>query len=126
MVTLAAIASGATAVIFAAGLNSSLDRAAARQTHSVTAPVQIINFSVTQPDAIQDAAVTTALAAQPGTLHQTAAYQDQVTVPGIAGNVNATAFGADAAWSGYGIIAGRWYAAPGEADVNTAFLTAGG
>ena len=40
-VSLAAIAFGATAVIFAFGLNSSLGRAAQSQTHSATVPVQI-------------------------------------------------------------------------------------
>ena len=40
-VSLAAIAFGATAVIFAFGLNSSLSRAAQSQTHSATVPVQI-------------------------------------------------------------------------------------
>ena len=42
--TLAAIAFGATAVIFAFGLSSSLSRAAASQTLSATVPVQIQQF----------------------------------------------------------------------------------
>jgi putative ABC transport system permease protein len=67
-----------------------------------------------------------ALRAQPGTLHAVAHYEDQVTVPGIAASVNAQAFGGDAAWIRFGIIAGHWYDAPGEVDVNTAFLTASG
>ena len=41
LVTLAAVAFGATAVIFAVGLNSSLSRAAASQSLSVTVPVQV-------------------------------------------------------------------------------------
>ena len=41
LVTLAAIAFGATAVIFAFGLRASLDRAAASQSLSATVPVQI-------------------------------------------------------------------------------------
>ena len=68
--------------------------------------------------------MTTALRAQPGTAHDVAVYGNQVKVPGIAGNVFAEAFGGDAAWIGDGLIAGRWYNAPGEVDVNTAFLTA--
>ncbi len=47
-------------------------------------------------------------------------------MPGIAANVNAQAFGGDASWIGFGIIAGHWYDAPGEVDVNTEFLTASG
>ena len=130
-VTLAAIAFGATAVIFAFGLNSSLSRAAASQTHSATIPVQVEQFGPGRgpgqmPTAAQDAAVTAALRAQPGTLHEVALYGNGVKVPGIAGTVNARAFGGDASWTGYGIIAGRWYDAPGEVDVNTAFLDQSG
>jgi putative ABC transport system permease protein len=53
-------------------------------------------------------------------------YQNQVKVPGVAGYVTAQAFGGDASWTGYGMIAGRWYTAPGEVDVNTTFLTQSG
>ena len=130
-VSLAAIAFGATAVIFAFGLNSSLSRAAQSQTHSATVPVQIQQVGPGAgpqqiPDAAQDTAVTTALRAQPGTQHDVAVYGNQVKVPGIAGNVFAEAFGGDAAWIGDGLIAGHWYDAPGEVDVNTAFLTESG
>ena len=130
-VSLAAIAFGATAVIFAFGLNSSLSRAAQSQTHSATVPVQIQQVGPGAgpqhiPDAAQDRAVTTALRAQPGTQHDVAVYGNQVKVPGIAGNVFAEAFGGDAAWIGDGLIAGHWYDAPGEVDVNTAFLTESG
>jgi putative ABC transport system permease protein len=55
-----------------------------------------------------------------------AVYEDEVKLPGIAQGVNAQAFGGDASWIGYGIIAGHWYDAPGEVDVNTAFLTQSG
>jgi putative ABC transport system permease protein len=131
LVSLAAIAFGATAVIFAFGLHSSLSRAEASQTLSATVPVQLQPFGPGAgpqqlPDAAQDAAVTAALRAQPGTQHDVAVYQDQVKLPGIAPGVNAQAFGGDASWVDYGIIAGRWYDAPGEVDVNTAFLTQSG
>ena len=129
--TLAAIAFGATAVIFAFGLSSSLSRAAASQTHSATIPVRVEPFGPgagpgQMPTAAQNAAVPAALRAQPGTLHEVTLYGNGVKVPGIAGTVNAQAFGGDAAWTGYGIIAGRWYDAPGEVDVNTAFLDQSG
>jgi putative ABC transport system permease protein len=131
IVSLAAIAFGATAVIFAFGLHSSLSRAAASQTLSATVPVQLQVFGQGAgpqqwPDAAQDAAVTAVLRAQPGTRHDVAVYGEGVKVPGIAQNVNAQAFGADASWIDYGLIAGRWYNAPGEVDVNTAFLTQSG
>jgi putative ABC transport system permease protein len=131
IVSLAAIAFGATAVIFAFGLNASLSRAAASQTHSATAPVQIRQVGPGAgpqqlPDAVQNAAVTAALHAQPGTQHDVALYSEEVRVPGVAQGVNAQAFGGDASWIDYGIIAGHWYDAPGEVDVNTAFLTQSG
>jgi putative ABC transport system permease protein len=131
LVSLAAIAFGATAVIFAFGLHSSLSRAAASQTLSGTVPVQIQQFGLGAgpqqfPDAAQDAAVTAALRAQPGTRYDVAVYQNQVKLPGIAPGVNAQAFGGDASWIDYGVIAGHWYDAPGEVDVNTEFLTQSG
>ena len=132
-VSLAAIAFGATAVIFAFGLHSSLGRAAAAQTLSATVPVEIqadgpgTGAGPGQfPDAGQDAAVTAALRAQPGTAQQTTVYQNGVKVPGLPGSVNAWAFGGGSSWLGYGVIAGHWSDAPGQVDVNTAFLTASG
>jgi len=132
-VSLAAITFGATAVIFAFGLHSSLGRAADAQTLSTTVPVQIwANGPGTGagpqqwPDAAQDAAVPAVLRAQPGTAHQTTVYQNAVKVPGLPGNVNAWAFGSDSSWLGYGVITGRWSDAPGQVDVNAAFLTASG
>ena len=132
-VSLAAIAFGATAVIFAFGLHSSLGQAAAAQTLSATVPVEIqANGPGTAagpgqwPDATQDAAVTAALRAQPGTARQTTVYQNGVKVPGLPGSVNAWAFGGGSSWLGYGVIAGHWSDAPGQVDVNTSFLTASG
>ena len=131
LVSLAAIAFGATAVIFAFGLSASLGRAAGIQTLSATVPVEIQQQGPGGgpnqfPTAAQDAAVTTVLRGYPGTAHQTEVYQNQVKVPGVAGSVNAWAFGGDSSWIGYGVIAGHWYNASGQVDVNTAFLTASG
>ena len=131
LVSLAAIAFGTTAVIFAFGLNSSLHRAAASQSLSATVPVEIQQNGPIggpgQPSAATQAAqVDAALRAQPGTAHQTTVYENQVKLPGIAGNANAWAFSGDSSWLGYGVIAGHWSDAPGQVDVNTAFLTASG
>jgi putative ABC transport system permease protein len=134
-VTVAAVAFGATAVIFAFGLSSSLSRAAASATLSATVPVQVQQqFGgkgpgaplVQPPGPAQDAALAAVLRAQPGTLHDVAVYGNQVTVPGLSGTVNTWAFGGDSTWLGYGIIAGHWYDAPGQVDVNAAFLTQSG
>ncbi len=127
-VSLAAIAFGATAVIFAFGLNSSLNRAAQSQTHSGTVPVQMQESQngPQSPSVAQDAAMTAVLRAQPGTAHYVAVYGNQVKVAGIAGNVFAQAYTGNAAWTDYGLISGRWYSAPGQVDVNTAFLSQSG
>jgi putative ABC transport system permease protein len=130
LVTLAAVAFGATAVIFAVGLHSSLSRAAQTQSQSATVPVQIQlygNLGPNQmPTAAQFAAVTAALRAQPGTAHTVTLYGNQVTAAGISQQVQALAFDGPAAWTGYGLIAGHWYDAPGQIDVNTDFLDASG
>ena len=131
LVSLAAIAFGATAVIFAFGLSASLGRAAGIQTLSATVPVEIQQQGQgggpnQVPTAAQDAAVTAVLRSYPGTAHQTEVYQNQLKVPGVTGQVNGWAFGGDSSWIGYGVIAGHWYDAPGQVDVNTAFLTESG
>jgi putative ABC transport system permease protein len=132
-VTLASIAFGATAVIFAFGLTASLNRAAQAADLTATVPVQVQPFGPGggagpggAPSATQDAAVTAALRAQPGTAHEVALYGDQVTVPGIGGHVYAQAFSGDAAWTGYALISGHWYDGPGQIVVNSAFLTQSG
>ncbi len=131
LVSLLAIAFGATAVIFAFGLHSSLDRASASQTLATTVPVRIELQGPGQgpnqgPSASQDAAVTAALTAQNGTAHYVALYTNQVKVVGVAENVFATAYGGDSSWMGYGLIAGHWYDGPGQVDVNTSFLDQSG
>ena len=131
LVGLAAIAFGATAVIFAFGLSSSLDRAAGYQRLSATVPVEIQQNGPAggpgqQPSAAEAAQVDAVLRAQPGTAHQTTVYENKVKVPGLAGSVPAWAFSGDSSWTGYGVIAGHWYNAPGQVDVNTAFLNDSG
>jgi putative ABC transport system permease protein len=133
LVTLLAVAFGATAVIFAVGLHSSLNRAAASQSLSATVPVHILQFGPANgpgpsqnPSSAQDAALTSALAAQPGTARYVALYLNGVKVAGISQDVNAFVFGGDASWAGYALIDGRWYDGTGQVDVNTAFLTQSG
>ena len=131
LVTLAAVAFGATAVIFAVGLGSSLSRAAASQSQSATVPVQIQEDGNGvgpngAPTAAQLAAATAVLRSQPGTAHAVTVYGNQVTVAEISQKVQALAFDAPSGWTGYALIAGHWYDAPGQVDVNTSFLDASG
>jgi len=133
LVSLLAIAFGATAVIFAFGLHSSLARASASQTLAATVPVRIEQQGPGNgpgpgqgPSASQDAAVTAALAAQSGTAHYVALYSNEVKVAGVEQDVFTTAFGGDSSWMGYGLITGHWYDGPGQVDVNTSFLDQSG
>jgi putative ABC transport system permease protein len=131
LVTLAAVAFGATAVIFAVGLNASLSRAAAAQSQSATVPVQIQQSNYgpgpnQTPTGAQLARLSALLQAQPGTAHQATLYENQVAVAGISQQVQALAFDGPSAWTGYALIAGHWYDGPGQVDVNTSFLDASG
>jgi putative ABC transport system permease protein len=138
-VTIGAIGFGATAVIFAAGLNSSLARAANGQSHAASEQVQVVpgihygpgpkggrvpGFGGRRPLAAGHyRTLAAALQAQHGTLRWVAEAMPMVGVAGLTDPVFAEAFQGDAAWTGYGMISGRWYRAPGEVDVNTGFLT---
>ncbi len=107
LVTLAAIAFGATAVIFAVGLHSSLSNARDAQTLAATVPVivQQNNPGIGPnqvPTAAQFAAAAAAISAQPGTAHANAEYRNWVTVVGITQDVNASAFDGPSSWMGYG------------------------
>ena len=141
-VTIAAIGFGATAVIFAAGLNSTLTKAANGQSHAASEQVQAVPAVHYGPQGKAGTApgfggqpplaaghyrtVAAALRAQHGTRRWVAEAMLKVGVPGLTDPVPAEAFRGDAAWTGYDMISGRWYRAPGEVAVNTGFLTQAG
>jgi putative ABC transport system permease protein len=77
-------------------------------------------------DAAVRRAVAAALRAQPGTLHYVAEADEQATVFGVSGPIPVTAYQGSAAWTGYGIISGRWYSGPGQVDVPAYFLAVTG
>jgi putative ABC transport system permease protein len=130
LVTVAAVAFGAAAVTFGAGLAISVGRVAA-DTPETALPVRVVvNPGPAGPGAMtaaQRRAVTSALAAQRATRHDVAEAEGQVSLPGLAGSAAVTAYGGDPAWTGYPLVSGRWYStSPGaaaEADANTLFLT---
>jgi putative ABC transport system permease protein len=140
LVTLAAIGFGVVAVTFAAGLATSLDRVEADLSRAAAVPVQVEvpggsssanpggppgSPSLPSP-AAQQRAVVAALRAQPGTGRYVAEADDDVSVPGLAGQLQLTGFGGDAHWTGYALVTGHWFAGPGQVVVNTAFLAATG
>ena len=137
LVTAAAVVFGAAAVTFGAGLATSLDKAYA-DIQQTSLPVQIIavpgrgvppaGVKIGPPGmtAAQQRAVTSALAAQPGTRHYLPVAQDVLGLPGLGDQVSLTAYGGNPNWSGLALISGRWYSqSPNvpEVDVNTLFLT---
>jgi putative ABC transport system permease protein len=135
LVTLVAVLFGAVAVTFGTGLGSSLGRVAT----DLTLPNKQVQIGLPAAQAAQgvppqgklpsvaaqEAAVTAAIRAQPGTLHYVSESDDQLGVAGLTGTASVLAFGGSATWIGYTLIAGYWYGA-GGAVVNTAFLTATG
>ena len=141
VVTVLAIVFGAAAVTFGAGLATSLDRAFADTSQASSLPVQVTALphgpaplvgsrpkKVGPPTmtASQQRAVTSALAAQPGTQHYLPVTRDDLNLPGLADSVSVTAYGDDPSRSGLALISGRWYSHSsnaGEVVVNTLFLT---
>jgi putative ABC transport system permease protein len=138
-VTMAAIGFGATAVIFAVGLNASLTKADNGQSHAASEQVQVVpavhygpppkagrvpGFGGRAPLAAGHyRTVGAALQAQHGTRRWVAEATPMVGVAGLTDPVPTEAFQGNAAWTGYDMISGRWYRAPGEVVVNTGFLT---
>ena len=133
-VTLAAVLFGATAVIFAAGLSSSLGRVVSGLSLTSTEQVQIQvppsgdsgdsgGVVVVNGHAKASETIPHALAAQPGTLHYVTESDQQGSVPGLPQQVSVTAFAGDAAWTGYPVLSGHWFTGPGQADVPQDFLT---
>ncbi len=124
VVTMMAVFLGATVVIFAVGLSSSLNRVVGGLSRAAAQPVQVglSSASSFQFDAAQQRAVEAALRAQPGTLHYAAETDQQFSVAGLTGQHPLTAFGGNAAWTGYPLVKGRWYTGAGQADVSSGFL----
>jgi putative ABC transport system permease protein len=127
---LAAILFGATAVILAAGLNSSLSKLS--DISSLDQGKVVIGLtkgsSQTALTLAQSRQAVTAIRAQPGTLHYVAVANggpviNSVSLPGGMPELNLVAYDGDSSWLGYPLIAGHWYHGPGQVVVNTALLT---
>jgi len=76
--------------------------------------------------AAQQRAVTSALAAQPGTRRYLPVTEDDLNLTGMGHDVSVTAYGGDPSGSGLALISGRWYSQSSDAAevvVNTLFLT---
>jgi putative ABC transport system permease protein len=139
LLTVLAVLFGAVSVTFGVGLATSLSRAYDELSQTTALPVQVsalppglVGVSVPRHGrvgggagltAAQQHAVTTALAATPGTLHYLEETDEQLSLPGTAGNTQLTAYDGDPSWSGLALISGAWYSGHDSVDVNTMFLT---
>jgi putative ABC transport system permease protein len=148
LLTLAAVLLGATAVTFAVGLTSSLTRLLNGISHQQAEPVQIQMPSNgfdggpkptkagTQhikaglptrgrqvPAAKAEQAILAAVHSQPATLHVVAQADESASVAGLSQQIPITAFRGPAAWTGYDLVSGHWYAGPGQVVAPTGFLT---
>jgi putative ABC transport system permease protein len=133
----AAILFGAIAVTFGAGLASSLSAVqnglSADRAGDVTVelrgqgggpgPVEKQSAPPAAPDA---AAVAAAIARQPGTGGYFGSGDVRLTVAGLSGQVDVRYYQGRPAPGGYQMIAGSWYAGPGQAVAPTRFLQATG
>jgi putative ABC transport system permease protein len=154
LVTVVAVLFGAAAVTFGTGLATSLNRA----NNAIRAQAMPVQVSALPPGvtsgqaapaspgghpgkqhivvggadltAAQQHAVTTAIGAQPGTLHYLTEAHGNLSLPGLSngdGGAQVTAYGGgDPSWTGLALISGAWYSqspAAREIDVNTLFLT---
>jgi len=92
--------------------------------------ISVVGPGAPQLTAAQQHAITTAIDAQPGTLHYLTQVGDNLEFPGLGttdGGVQVTAYGdGNPAWSNLVLISGTWYSQSSsipEIDVNTLFLT---
>jgi putative ABC transport system permease protein len=131
--TLAAVTSGLTAVVLAAGLDSSIakiNQGATQWQHAVL--VAAGDQAGKQPPgsqaftASQQRTAVAALRAQPGTLTYLAEASGTARVPGAGPQLPITAYSGDAAGLGWDITSGAWYTGPGQVAVNTARPGTGG
>ena len=132
----AAIAFGATAVVFAVGLCTSLDRiqgaAGDENADVVVMPGHVeaesgggVKRRESKDETPFDpAAVARVIGAQAGTVSFTGIANAQVTVAGIAGSTEVLALTGDDTGRGWKMVSGRWFSGAGEIVVATPFLTA--
>jgi putative ABC transport system permease protein len=158
-VTVVAVLFGAAAVTFGVGLATSLNHVYNDISDGARLPVQVMTLPPGAPanpgpksagpgkgaktqrgpvsigpgpqslTAAHQHAITTAIAATPGTLHYLSEADDNLALPGLGdanGGAQVTAYGdGDPSWSGLALISGGWYsqsAGVREIDVNTLFL----
>jgi putative ABC transport system permease protein len=117
--TLGALVVGVAAVTFSLGLNLSLMRVMTQIDRSLASPVRV----ELQDPAADPATISSTIAAQPGTARFVGVAQTDATATRGLGGVSFVAYDGDATWLGYELIAGRWFAGPGEAVARSSVFT---
>jgi putative ABC transport system permease protein len=127
-----AVLLGATTVVLAAGLATSLSRvqAAFSRLSAVQVSVELAGSGgtgggpvVVPKDELADpAAVRAAIQAQPGTARLVGVSQTEVDLVGSTEPLEVNAYHGDASWVGYQLISGRWYHGPDEAVAGSQML----
>lgn len=132
----AAVVFGATAVTFAFGLATSLQRVHAGISRDGSADVNVFlsdggpdsgtttvgpKGGGTAPAAADSAAVAAAIAAQPGTRSWSGVSRYELTVSGVSGATSVQLLEGDSS-NRYELISGSWFTGPGQAVVPTRFL----
>ena len=133
--TVVAVLLGATTVVLAAGLATSLarveaafSRASAVQVNVELAPAMGPGGTRSGPvvvpeDELADpAAVRAAIGAQPGTARLVGVRQTEVDFAGSTKPLEVSAYDGDASWVGYPLISGRWYHGPDQAVAGSRML----
>ncbi|GLW72140.1 hypothetical protein Kpho02_44390 [Kitasatospora phosalacinea] len=126
-----AILFGATAVTFAFGLATSLQRI--QDSKQSVADVTVLAVPPPMPGAPASsnpnpdtAAMAEAIEQQSGTQQYYGAAQTEITAAGSTSTVTVTAYLGDSSWAARQLVAGNWFHGPGEAVAPTPFLTATG
>ena len=148
ILTLAAVLLGATAVTFAVGLTSSLQRLLEGISHQKAEPIQIqmpgngfesgpkqvkvgpkhfkagpLTRAPQVPTPRAEREILAAAHSQPGTLHVVAQADNSASVAGLSSQIPVTAFHGAATWTGYDLVSGHWYTGPDQVLAPTGFLT---
>jgi putative ABC transport system permease protein len=126
---LAAVVFGTMAATFAVGLASSLNAVAGAQHSDPANSVSVGLFGPPGPggppakiSAAGRERIRSAIQAQPGTGTFYGRAMTEVTVPGVAGSVQAELYQGDSRRGAKDMIEGHWFTGPGQAVVPTRFL----
>jgi putative ABC transport system permease protein len=135
--TVVAVLLGATTVVLAVGLATSIARVEAAFSRESAVPVSVMLLGSGEPGPLPDppggpeleplepadpVAVRAAIEAQPGTARLVGVTRLDAGLAGSTEPLEVNAYHGDASWVGYPLITGRWYEAPDEAVAGSRML----